>query len=229
MNKIKYTFTENDRWFDMEEFVDSYQITDGFGFFQSCIGLQIDLIPNSNFKDIITFARVNYANFSDRYCVTYSTIKNKDSFFYLNDIKKFKIKPFQQEVFFSKDCYNKFIANPYIPTTNFNKIAKFCYQEAKDKGWHESSEKPDLSKYLMNMHGEISELWEAFRKNKLNELCDKSDKMEEPLSCFEEEIADILIRTFDLAAAFNLDLDKCFRSKIQYNRKREHRHGGKLC
>lgn len=229
MNKIKYIFTEHDRWFNMEEFVEQDEIKDVFGFFISCLGLRLDIITDSNIEKDIVLAKLDYPGFNQKLCVKYITTKNESLSISLNRIKKFKFKPSQQEIFFSEDCYNKFIANPYIPVTNFNKIADFCYQEAKDKGWHESSEKPDLSKYLMNMHGEISELWEAYRKNKLNEACDKSNKMEEPLSCFEEEVADILIRTFDLSAAFKIDLDKCFRSKIKYNRKREHRHGGKLC
>lgn len=121
---------------------------------------------------------------------------------------------------------------------NLNQFAKYCYSESKACGFHKDEEQgekdsKDLSKYLMNLHGEISELWEAYRNNKLNELCDKSEKMKDneivPLTCFEEELADIIIRCGDLAAAFGIDLEKSVSNKIKFNRTRDYRNGGKLC
>jgi len=42
-----------------------------------------------------------------------------------------------------------------------DKLASFCYSESKKKGFHSEENKdgpgPDLSKYLMNLHSEISE------------------------------------------------------------------------
>ena len=41
----------------------------------------------------------------------------------------------------------------------------------------------------------------------------------------EVELADILIRVFDYAGAFNYDLDGAFAEKMQYNAQREdHKH-----
>lgn len=119
-----------------------------------------------------------------------------------------------------------------ISKFKLKKLSKLCYKEAKNKGFHNKTEKPVLANYLMNLHGEISELWEAYRASKLDEPCDKSIKMKElgilPLSSFEEELADIFIRTCDTAEAFGINLEKAVLAKMQFNRSRPHRNGGKI-
>lgn len=85
--------------------------------------------------------------------------------------------------------------------------------------------------YTANAHGEISEFWEAYRAGTLDKLCDKSEKMIaagiEPLTCAEEEIADILIRALDTAKAFGVDVARAVALKHAYNRTRPALHGGK--
>jgi NTP pyrophosphatase (non-canonical NTP hydrolase) len=41
------------------------------------------------------------------------------------------------------------------------------------------------------------------------------------------ELADVVIRVFDYAGAFNLDLAQAILDKMKYNEGREHMHGGK--
>ena len=107
-----------------------------------------------------------------------------------------------------------------------NNMAQKIYGFNKAKGWHEGP--PDLARFLMNLHSEVSEMWEAWRKGEIASPCDKAPKMEEPLTCMEEELADILIRTLDTAAAFGIDLDRAVRVKMAFNATRPFRHGGKL-
>lgn len=117
-----------------------------------------------------------------------------------------------------------------------NTLRDLAYKESSDKGWHQDEiddeEIKNFGNYTANLHSEISELWEAWRKNKLYTECDKADVMKqsnlEPLSCSEEELADILIRTFDTGARLKVNLAKAVYNKLLFNRTRQHRHGGKL-
>jgi NTP pyrophosphatase (non-canonical NTP hydrolase) len=61
---------------------------------------------------------------------------------------------------------------------------------------------------------EVSEALEAFRKR------DRAN--------FEEEIADVLIRVLDCAHGLGIDLEPVVLAKIEANRNRGFRHGGKV-
>ena len=85
--------------------------------------------------------------------------------------------------------------------------------------------------YTANQHGEASEFWEAFRDDKLQAPCDKSEKMEAlglpGLSNAEEEIADEIIRVLDKAEAHGVNVAKAVAVEFQYNATRPALHGGK--
>jgi len=110
------------------------------------------------------------------------------------------------------------------------------YDTAASKGWHTSDTtrpyRETIAVYFMNIHAEISELWEAYRAGRLNEPCDKAEKMRaigvKELTCLEEELADIVIRAFDSAYALGVDIEAAVEAKHAYNATRPQRHGGKL-
>jgi NTP pyrophosphatase (non-canonical NTP hydrolase) len=66
---------------------------------------------------------------------------------------------------------------------------------------------------LALIHSEVSEALEAFRK-------DDPDN-------FMEELADIQIRLLDLAGAFTEEFTDVVERKVEINRGRGYRHGGK--
>jgi len=114
-----------------------------------------------------------------------------------------------------------------------NDFAEIIYADAYEKGWHSEEESEDhyIERACNNLHDEVSELHEAWRKNKLHQLCDKADKMLEnniiPLTNLEEELADIIIRALDNGKKLKIDLDSVVWRKILFNRTREYRHGNK--
>jgi NTP pyrophosphatase (non-canonical NTP hydrolase) len=117
-----------------------------------------------------------------------------------------------------------------------NNLAKNIFNVVKLKGFHTHplSEKEKIEifpSYIANLHSEISELWEAYRNNKLFEDCNKADKMEalglKRLNCLEEELSDEIIRCLDIAYEFQLDIGQAILDKLEYCKTREWKHGGK--
>jgi NTP pyrophosphatase (non-canonical NTP hydrolase) len=113
-----------------------------------------------------------------------------------------------------------------------NTLRDHVYDVAADKGFHDPDcEAQGVARYTSNLHGEVTELWDAFRANTLNEPCDKAQKMLDAglpaLTCAEEEIADIIIRALDTAKHLNVNVARAVAIKDAFNQTRPHRHGNK--
>jgi NTP pyrophosphatase (non-canonical NTP hydrolase) len=124
-----------------------------------------------------------------------------------------------------------------IDYQNINRLSNVVYQNAVAKGFHEAgkteTEVQKLARYTANLHGEVSELWEAARKGQLQSPCDKDAVVQDlggsrSLTCAEEELADIIIRALDTSAALGLRIGDAIKAKHEYNLTRSHKHGGKL-
>jgi NTP pyrophosphatase (non-canonical NTP hydrolase) len=103
---------------------------------------------------------------------------------------------------------------------NINTTMSECHSIARSKGFwddvdiHNLLEPKEVSQLLAKLaliHSEVSEATEAARTGDTPN--------------FEEEIADIVIRCFDLAGAINLDLELVIQAKIAKNKNRPYRHG----
>lgn len=77
--------------------------------------------------------------------------------------------------------------------------------------WSESEYK--IPAILALIHSEVSEALEDFRKNNREH--------------FAEEIADVMIRCLDLCAGQGIDISKEIQAKLEKNKLRGFRHGGK--
>ena len=114
-----------------------------------------------------------------------------------------------------------------------NSIADAVHKLAWEKGWHSDNENEDafIERACNNLHDEVSELHESWRNNKLHDKCDKSKGMKNagilPLTCIEEEMADILIRVLDNCRKLKIDIQSAVERKHAYNATRKYRHGGK--
>ena len=103
-------------------------------------------------------------------------------------------------------------------------IANECWVNAEAHGFHKDGSNNSPAVWVANLHGEISEFWEAYRKGKLDAPCDKPI----PLTCADEELADEIIRCFDVAKQKGLDIGRAVAIKHQYNITRPFLHGDKL-
>jgi len=99
---------------------------------------------------------------------------------------------------------------------------QLAHENATNKGfWEENTNYPEK---LCLIHAEVSELLEAYRANTLREPCPKPIQ----LTNEEEELADIIIRVFDLAGYRGIHLGAAVAIKMSYNLTRPHKHN-KTC
>ena len=131
---------------------------------------------------------------------------------------------------------------------SFNALATEAHDTAVSKGWWDSedavllraiaSSDPAFSKVLMSlaskleakndgemialMHSELSEALEALRHGN-----PPDDKIPE-FSGVEAELADVIIRIFDLCSQRGWRVAEALVAKMEMNKSRSVKHGGKL-
>jgi NTP pyrophosphatase (non-canonical NTP hydrolase) len=92
-----------------------------------------------------------------------------------------------------------------------NNLCKEAYMTAKSKGWHD--EPRETGTIIALIHSELSKALEADRKGDTEN--------------FSEELADACIRIFDFCGAKGIDIETAISKKMEYNRSRTYKHGGK--
>ena len=91
------------------------------------------------------------------------------------------------------------------------------HQNAVDHGWWEDSR--EIPELLCLIHSEVSEALEAYRRQ----------IPEGQKGCLSEELADVIIRIFDLCGRHKIDIAEAVRAKHEFNKLRSYRHGNKVC
>ena len=130
--------------------------------------------------------------------------------------------------------------------TNFNEIAKEIHAGNVARGFRDGDVEKGTA--LMLVVSELAEALEADRKDKYANKEKYIRDMNAPVSeheaatpserfryhfennikdTFEDEIADAMIRLFNLAGLYNIDLDFHIREKLAYNATRGFKHGKK--
>ena len=108
--------------------------------------------------------------------------------------------------------------------TTLNDYRDRCHALARSKGWYDGEGERNIGEQLMLVVTEVAEAMEDLRTGSMSLSYDASGK---PVG-FPIEIADVMIRLFDLAGYLQIDIDDAVDAKIAYNETRPHRHGGKL-
>lgn len=103
-------------------------------------------------------------------------------------------------------------------------LQKEAHSTAKDKGWWDTTR--NIPELLCLIHSEISEALEEYRKgNNPNTIYFGIRGKPEGIPI---ELADTIIRIADFAEIQGIDLAQAIRCKLDYNKIRKYRHGGKL-
>lgn len=106
-----------------------------------------------------------------------------------------------------------------------NKLARECH-EANQHWWHDPKTGEPLvrnkGEMIALMHSELSEAMEGERKNLMDDHLPHRRSV-------EVELADLLIRVFDYAGAYGMDLDGAVAEKRAYNATRaDHKPAARL-
>lgn len=129
---------------------------------------------------------------------------------------------------------------------SLNKLCQEAHENAIKHGWWE--EEKSFGELIALVHSELSEALEEYRLHSQpteifyecdnekctlnNGVCEASipakfkDCQAKPCG-IPTELADVLIRIFDMCGHYGIDLDEAVRIKMEYNKLRPWKHGGK--
>lgn len=119
---------------------------------------------------------------------------------------------------------------------SLNDYSREIHWYAKEKGFWDTPR--ETGTLLMLIVSELAEAMEADRKVRYARLKSfetglhlggnwEANFEEYIKDTYEDEIADTLIRIFDLCGERNIDIDRHIALKLKYNQTREYRHGKK--
>lgn len=183
---------------------------------------------NSNKDDVYVqkdeFRYVTLSLFDAGYEVVANPIKNQEKLYNPKEHTEHYFTPSDMDVNeqigkLPTDFLHKISkANSIDIKDSINKIVYVCYNNAYKAGWHtdiDTGELKDINigEKLALIHSEVSEAMEGARKDLMDDHLPHR-KME------EVELADAVIRIFDLSGRRGWDLGGAIEEKLEYNKNR---------
>jgi NTP pyrophosphatase (non-canonical NTP hydrolase) len=110
-------------------------------------------------------------------------------------------------------------ATQEIITNAITILAADIHNTAQSKGWWENDRND--GELIALMHAELSEGLEGLRHGN-----PPSEHIPE-FTAIEEELADVIIRALDMSHARDYRIGEAIAAKMEFNRNRPHKHGGK--
>jgi NTP pyrophosphatase (non-canonical NTP hydrolase) len=116
-----------------------------------------------------------------------------------------------------------------------NELITEVHKNARKKGFWDK--KREIGTLLMLIVSEVSEAMEADRRLNFANIAEffadtrdnkveRNEAFEKHIKdSFEDELADAVIRIFDLCGRFDIDLEFHILEKMKYNKSRPHKHG----
>lgn len=110
-------------------------------------------------------------------------------------------------------------------------VIQRCYETAREKGWWDGAPEEGSPWFVDMVAGKlmliVSEAAEALEDLRVKDIHENTVREDGKPEGFASELADIVIRVFDLAGFLGIDLEEAIRLKMAHNETRPHRHGGK--
>ena len=116
-----------------------------------------------------------------------------------------------------------------------NEIITEAHNNAIAHGWHDGVHNP--VELLCLIHSEVSEVLEEIRNSEYivvnqmklvsNETMTQNRTINGKPEGVPSELADIVIRVADMCGLYGIDLEAAIIEKMEYNKHRPYRHGGK--
>jgi hypothetical protein len=124
---------------------------------------------------------------------------------------------------------------------NISKLQNEVWKIAEESGWHEKE--VSFGDFISNCHAELSEAFEIYKtkgsvaipaftpfewmEHYSNGKVDMKTVVSVP-SGIPIELADVIMRILDFCETHGINMENTIDIKMEYNKTREYRHGGKV-